>query len=180
MRLQVLSPLQTAYVLVTLALAGCVGSGGNGDVYEMGNPANAGALSFVVLDAEWRESLEGPNAARLPANRFLLVTATVRNQGSVELPIPLLKLIGMGGNEFREEQNGDGVPQWFGLFRSVKPGETLSGKFLFDVQPGGYKLRIASGDAENEAFAFITLPFRAVPPPVKGVDPTAAHQPQFK
>ena len=60
------------------------------------------------------------------------------------------------GNSFPELRDGDGVPQWIGYLRQVKPAESTSGNLVFDAPPAHYKLRVT--DENEDAFAYIDIP----------------------
>ncbi len=161
-------------VAFILSGAGCSKSGDSGKVYEMGNAAVVGPLSYTVQATEWRDSLDGENGQRVPTNRFLLVTLAVTNKSAGEVNIPLLTLVDSRGKEYAELDKGDGVPQWLGLLRSVAPSHVDSGNLLFDVPPGGYKLRISGGgDIEHESTALVNLPFNVDVAPAKPPAPMA-------
>lgn len=161
--------------LVLIVFAGCSGNKGEtGKNYAMGEAASAGPLTYSVMESEWKESLDGSMAQRLPKHRFMLVNVSVANKSETEVSVPFLTLMDGKGGEFREEDKGEGVSQWLGYLRRVGPSETLSGKILFDVPPGGYKLRISSGgDAATETTAMVEIPYSADSPPVNGDDPMA-------
>ncbi|WP_321474287.1 DUF4352 domain-containing protein [uncultured Paludibaculum sp.] len=163
---------------LAIILPGCSGSKSGGDsskVYQMGAPVKVGALSYTVLDTEWKESLDGSLGARLPENRFLIVNLSITNDGGGDINLPLLSLVDVNGKEYREIDKGEGIPQWLGLLRPISPAQTLSGHIAFDAPLAGYKVRISSGgDADSEVSALVELPLRVEPPPVKGVDSMAA------
>ncbi len=166
-------PLSTLLLALCLALVtSCsTNKGASGKIHVMGEASGAGGLMYTVTEAEWKEALDGPMGARLPKHRFLLITVNVLNNSAAEVNVPLLSLLNPSGAAFREESQGDGVMPWLGLLRRVQPGETLSGKILFDVAPASYNLRISSGgDADTEVTAIVEIPYRADPPPVKPVD----------
>lgn len=162
---------------LALIAPGCssLKSGGNSTrVYQMGSPAAVGALTYTVLDTEWKESLDGSLGAKLPEHRFLVVNVSITNGSGGDINVPLLALVDAQGKEYREMDKGEGVAQWLGLLRPVPPAQTLNGHLLFDVPLGGYKLRISSGgDAESETTALVDLPLHVEAPPVKDVDPMA-------
>lgn len=176
MKLPTLSLLLAGLGLALIA-PGCssLKSGGNSTrVYQMGSPAVVGALTYTVLDTEWKESLEGSLGAKLPEHRFLVVNVSITNGSGGDINVPLLALVDSAGKEYREMDKGEGVAQWLGLLRPVPPAQTLNGHLLFDVPLGGYKLRISSGgDAESETTALVDLPLRVETPPVQDVDPMA-------
>jgi hypothetical protein len=140
--------------------------------FLMGSPAAVGPLVYTAYDTHWRESLDGGTGQRLPAARFLLVHVGVRNAGDGDAGVPLMQLIAESGKTYQELSNGEGVPQWLGYLRVLKPGENLNGNALFDAPPGAYKLRVSSGgDAEHETTALIDMPLRVEPPPAEGASP---------
>ncbi len=48
-----------------------------------------------------------------------------------------------------------------GYLRLLQPRESRSGRLLFDVPQGAYKLRVSSGgDPESEQTALIDIPFQ--------------------
>jgi hypothetical protein len=156
-------------------LGGCAKTAAPEKTAEMGSPAAAGTLVYTALDTQWRESLDGSTGQRLPAARFLLVQLDIRNAGAGEAGVPMMQLVDASGKTYQELSNGEGVPQWLGYLRVLKPGEKLHGNALFDAPPGAYKLRVSSGgDAEHETTALIDLPLRVEPPQVEGPSPIAA------
>ena len=161
--------------LSLIVFAGCSSNKGNsGKTFGMGEDANAGKLTYTVVESEWKQALDGTSGQRLPKNQFLLLNLNITSRADAEVGVPLLSLIGKDGAEFREEDKGEGVPQWLGLLRRLAPTETMSGRIVFDVPPGGYKLRISSGGAaETETSALVEIPYHADPPAVKGIDPMA-------
>jgi len=164
-------------VALALMLSGtaCSKGGDTGKVYEMGNAAVVGPLSYVVQGTEWRDLLDADTGQRVPSSRFLLVNISVTNKSAGEVSIPLLALVDAQGKEYPELDKGDGVPQWLGLLRSVQPSQVDSGILLFDVPPGSYRLRISGGgDVEHESTALVNLPFTVDSVPAKPADPMAA------
>ena len=130
-------------------------------LFQMGQPVNVGSLTYTALESEWRDTLETPNGSRTPKNRFLLIRLSVTNGGGVEAGVPLLNLVDAKNNEHLEEDKGDGVQQWFGLLRLIKPGSTDEGYLLFDVPPATYRLRVSTGgDPEKEVVALVDIPFK--------------------
>ncbi len=128
----------------------------------MGEPVQVGPLTYTVLEAEWHRQLgEGPGA-RLPAHQFLALRMTVTNGGSREFAIPSMSLIGPGGESYPELTDAQDVPEWLGLYRTLKPADTDRGRVLFDVPRGVYKLRVAddAADPEQERWALIEIPLQ--------------------
>jgi len=159
--------------LALMAVGGCGLNQGGGKVYAMGEAAKAGSLTYTVVETEWKQVLDGSLGARLPKNRFLVVNLSIANSKEAPVSVPLLTLVDAKGVEYREEDKGEGVTSWLGYLRQVGPAEPLHGKILFDVPPGGYKLRISSGGpADTEVTSLVNLPLGVEPPPVKTEDPT--------
>jgi hypothetical protein len=159
-----------------LLVSGCSRkTGDTGRSFAMGEAARIGHLTYTVVETEWKESLDGSLGQRLPKNRFLIVNVSIVNGGEAELGVPFLTLIDGKGVEFREEDKAEGVASWLGYLRRLAPSETLSGRILFDVPPGGYKLRISSGgEADRETTAVVEVPYRADAPSEKADEPLAA------
>ena len=130
-----------------------------------------GALIYTVFETQWLTQLgEGP-AARVPQHRFLLVRASITNSGSKQILVPGISLVDDSGQTYNEIGNGDGVPQWIGLLRQVKPADSAQGNLLFDVSPQHYKLQISDENEQRIAFVDVPLTFGsenpqlAMPPP---------------
>jgi hypothetical protein len=63
------------------------------------------------------------------------------------------------GKTYPELSSGEGVPQYIGYLRSVKPAESALGNALFDVPPGHYKMRVADETGDKIAYVDIPLSF---------------------
>lgn len=145
-----------------LLLAGC---GGRRSAelmkYQMGQTVSLGSLSYTALETDWRAWLDGNNGRRMPKDQFLLIKVVVTNGGGGEVTLPLLTVIDSKGGIHMEENQGDGVPQWLGLLRMLKPAESNEGYLLFDVPPGSYRLRVSTGgDPEKEMAALVEVPYQ--------------------
>jgi hypothetical protein len=58
-------------------------------------------------------------------------------------------------------ENGEGVSNWLGILRTVRPAETLQGQILFDVPLTSYRLRVPDGAGPGEEkYAWISIPLR--------------------
>lgn len=160
--------------LIALSLILFAGCSANkvesGKSYQMGEDAKVGALTYNVVETEWKDTLDGAMGVRLPKHRYLLVNLSVANQSDQPVAVPLLNLVDSKGVEYREEDKGEGVSSWLGVLRQATHEEPLTGRILFDVPPGGYELRISSGGAaENETTALVRIPLSA-DAPVKPLD----------
>ena len=130
-------------------------------VGAIGTPMAVGPLSYTALETEWRDSLESAQGQRTPKTRFLLVNVTVLNASSEQKAVPLLQLVDSKGGVYPEIAEGEGVPDWMGYLRLLPARESHSGRLLFDVPQGAYKLRVSSGgDPEGEQTALIDLPLQ--------------------
>lgn len=128
--------------------------------FQMGEKMQVGPFIYNVLETKWVPQLGDMFSQRIPTQRFLLVHLTVTNSGGKEAAIPLLKVENRQGQEFQEDQNGQGVDGWLGLLRNLAPAATEEGWILFDVPPNSYSLRCsAGGDLENEQSLLIELPY---------------------
>jgi len=164
---------------LTVISLGCskspVGSSPRG-VAVMGSPVSTGPLTYTVLHAAWRDSIETDDGIKYPQRRFLVVDLNVTNGGVGVGDVPLLFLIDGQGKEQMEEQKIAGLVGWLGLLRPVSPAQTVKGKIVFDVPMASYQLKVSSGgDPERETTALIDLPLRIEPRGVEGADriPTA-------
>lgn len=127
----------------------------------MGVPLAVGPLTYTAVETEWRDIIDSPQGERVPKNRFLWVNVTVMNSSSEQKAAPLLQLVDAKGGTFPEIAEGEGVPDWMGYLRLLQPRESRSGRLLFDVPQGAYKLRVSSGgDPESEQTALIDIPFQ--------------------
>jgi hypothetical protein len=88
--------------------------------------------------------------ARTPANRFYVMTISVSNSSSDDLPIPGLTLVDDSGREYPEAADGTNVPNWLGVIRKVGAAQTEQGNILFDAPAQHYRLRLTDdGDAKE-------------------------------
>jgi hypothetical protein len=153
-------------------LSGCSASGSKKPstiAYPFGAQVPAFPFIYTAVDQEWRDQLTGIDGVRSPKHRFLLVSLSITNSGGEEAAVPLLEMEDSKGNTYAEETSGDGVPQWLGYLRRVKPANTEQGRIVFDVPAGAYKLRVSSGgDPEQEKYAMIEIPFVPDKSPVDG------------
>jgi hypothetical protein len=144
-----------------LALSGCQRSAAPERVGTLGVPLAVGQLTYTAVETEWRDSIESPKGPRIPKSRFLLVNMTVVNASAEQKAIPLLQVVDAKGEVHPEISEGDGVTDWMGYLRMLQPGESRSGRLLFDVPQAACKLRISSGgDPESEQTALIELPLQ--------------------
>lgn len=127
--------------------------------YRMGDRMQIGPLVYNVLEAQWKPQLGDMISTRIPQNRFLLLRMTITNSGGKDVSVPLLTLEDAKGNSYQELADGNGVDNWLGMLRTVKPAQTEEGWILFDVQTGSYNLRVSDGgETGSEQTLLIAIP----------------------
>ena len=134
----------------------------------MGERAQAGPLIYTVLETKWVPQLGEGVSSRVPKSRFMLMRMSIVNSGSSECTAPTLTLIDDTGERHQELSDGEGVNQWVGFVRRVKPADGITGFALFDVPLRHYKLEVADESEEKKAIIDIPLSFSdndiALPP----------------
>ncbi len=148
--------------LVTLVSCSEFGTPSRQGLYRMGDRAEAGALVYTVLEADWQPQLGEGASARVPRNSFLMLRVSITNGGVQSASIPQMRLIGPGGESYQELTDGTGVQQWLGIVRSLRPADTMVGRVLFDVPRADYRLEVGDDafDPEQKATALIEVPLR--------------------
>lgn len=127
--------------------------------YKMGDRMQVGPLLYNVLETQWKPQLGDLLSTRIPQNRFLLVRVTITNSGGSDVSVPLLNLEDSKGNSYQELADGNGVDNWLGMLRTIKPAQTEEGWILFDVAPSGYNLRVTDGgETGSEQSLLIEIP----------------------
>ena len=140
-------------------------------VYTLGDRAVAGSLIYVAFDTQWKTQLETGVVPRTPANRFFMIRLSILNSGNRDASAPALTLTDEKGQKYPELSDGEGVPQWLGYVRKVKPAENLMGYIVFDAPPQHYKLDVT--DESEEHKAIIDIPFSfAGDTPIEIPDPS--------
>jgi hypothetical protein len=129
--------------------------------YNMGERATVGHLVYKVFETQWLTHIGQGTDARLPEHRFFLVRMSAVNGFGSEVIVPNLRLEDDHGNSYPELSSGEGVPQYIGYLRSVKPADAVEGNALFDAPPAHYKLRIADETGEKTAYVDIPLSFES-------------------
>ncbi len=155
----------------------CLASCGNEQTfpvrtYNMGDPVALGRLTYTVFETRWLPRLGEDPVPRIPQHRFFLIRVSVANSGSSDTLAPNLTIEDAKGNVYQEISNGEGVPQWIGYLRHIKPADSVQGNLLFDAPPGAYKLRVWDENSERAALVTIPLSFNseapnALPEPVR-------------
>jgi hypothetical protein len=132
----------------------------------MGEHVGVGALTYNVFEDKWRTQVGEGTDARVPKDRFFLLRLSVLNSGSSELMVPSLTLVDDSGETYPELSSGDGVPNWIGYLRRVKPAETLEGNVVFDVPPKHYRLRVSDETSQKTREIDIPLSFSSDAPDI--------------
>jgi len=147
--------------LLFLLLGGCQEQRQVRSEYSMGERVLVGQLTYSVVESAWRTQLGDSFKVRTPEGRFLLIKLSVTNGTGKDVSVPLLTLEGTNGQTYREIADGNGVDNWFGLLRTISPGQTQQGNILFDVPLTSYKLRVPDiNDTGFDAYASIQIPLR--------------------
>lgn len=129
--------------------------------YVLGEKIPLGHIIYTVYETQWLPQLGEPPVARIPDHRFFLVRMTAVNSGGAELIVPSVTIEDDKGKTYPELRDGDGVPQWIGYLRQVKPAESAQGNLVFDAPPAHYKLRIVDENEDASAYVDIPLSFGA-------------------
>lgn len=129
--------------------------------FDMGERVPTGPLTYNIIDSTWRAQLGNTFSLRVPQQRFLLITISVTNSAKSDISIPLFTIENENGQNYMELDNGDGVDNWFGLLRTVKPTETQQGRIVFDAPLTSYKLRLTDGAGPGaEKYTWVSIPLR--------------------
>lgn len=131
-----------------------------------------GHIIYTVFDTQWLTHIGQGVDAKVPQNRFFLVRLTAANSGSDKLVVPPTTIVDDDGNTYSEVTNGDGIPQWIGLLREVRPAEAVQGNVAFDAPPRHYKLRVTDENEQRVVLVDIPLTLGSdaplAPPPSPG------------
>ena len=145
--------------LPLLFLSGCQKTQETRADFSMGERAPVGQMTYSVVESTWKTQLGESFKVRTPEQRFLLINVSVTNGTGKDVSIPLLTLEGTNGQTYREIADGQGVDNWFGLLRTISPGQTQQGNVLFDVPLTSYKLRVPDvNDTGFDSYARIQIP----------------------
>ncbi|MBZ5678181.1 MAG: DUF4352 domain-containing protein [Acidobacteriia bacterium] len=150
--------------LLAMLLGGCQQQKQLRSDFSMGERVPVGQMTYSVVESTWRTQLGESFKIRTPEQRFLLIRVSVTNGTGKDVSIPLLTLEGHDGQTYREIADGEGVDNWFGLIRTLGPGQTQQGNVLFDVPLTSYKLRVPDiNDTGFEGYASVQIPLRMDP-----------------
>ena len=164
--------LLTAVAAVASLLSSCGDSAERSSVrnYNMGERVTLGHIVYVVYETQWLTHIGEGADARVPQNRFFLVRLSAVNGFGSDVIVPNFSLEDDNGNTYPELSTGEGVPQYIGYLRSVKPAQAQQGNALFDAPPRHYKMKLADESGEKVAYVDIPLSFVSETPdlPVVG------------
>jgi len=146
--------------------------------YNMGDKVAVGHITYVVYETQWMTHLGPATEARVPQNRFFLVRMSAVNGANTDVIVPNFTIEDDNGNSY-PELGGDqaqGVPQYIGYLRRVKPAETVQGHALFDAPPRHYKLKLLDENSDQMAYVDIPLSFTSESSEVPQVSDPADDQ----
>ena len=155
------SPLRPTFALFAtlLALPSCAPKSTATRTYPLGEKVALGHLVYAAYETQWLTQIGTGTEARVPQNRFLLVRASVTNSGGEPIACPAVTVVDDSGNSYSEVSDGEGVPQWMGYIRQIKPADTMQGNLVFDAPPRHYKLRVTDEDGQREETIDLPLEF---------------------
>ncbi len=146
--------------LVALTLAGCNAAGKDAKIFQAGEKAVVGRVTYNIVDSQTVAKLDDGNGEpRIPKNRFYIVQVSIFNSGNESFAAPTMVLVDDAGKQYPELPDGRGVPEWIGVARKVNPAETVQGMIVFDAPVGHYKLRISEDFAEIPTYVDMPLNF---------------------
>lgn len=134
--------------------------------YAMGDKVEVGHIVYTAFETQWLTQIPQEPTPRVPKNRFFLVRLSAVNGGATESVLPTLTIQDDHGKSYEELSNGEGVSQWIGFVRQVKPADSVQGFVVFDAPPAHYKLRVTDETEERVAFIDIPLNFGSETPEV--------------
>jgi len=132
--------------------------------YNMGERVDLGHIVYVVFETQWLMRIGEGADERIPQNRFFLVRMQATNSLGSDIIVPNFTIEDDNGKVYHELDNGEGVPQWIGFLRSVKPAESAQGNAVFDAPPRHYKMKILDENSDRAAYIDIPLSFGAETP----------------
>src|SRR5690242_54341 len=136
--------------------------------YAMGERVTLGHLVYVVYETQWMTQLgDGPDA-HVPQHRFFLVRLSAVNGAGKDVVVPNFTIEDDNGNSYPEigGDRAQGVPQYIGYLRKVRPAESAQGHALFDAPPRHYRMKLLDEDSEKSAYVDIPLSFTSESPEV--------------
>ena len=149
--------------VVAAALLSSCGSSGERpstpQTYNLGERVTLGHIVYVVFETQWLTHIGEGADARIPQHRFFLVRVSATNGYGTDVMVPNFSVEDDDGNSYPELSAGEGVPQYIGYLRNVKPAESQQGNALFDAPPRHYKIKLTDETGEKIAYVDIPLSF---------------------
>jgi hypothetical protein len=130
-----------------------------------------GHIIYKVFETQWLTQIGQGADARIPQHRFFLVRLSAVNSLGTDVIVPNFSMEDDKGNTYPELSSGEGVAQYIGYLRSVKPAESVQGTTLFDAPPAHYKMKVSDETGEKTAYIDIPLSFTSTPTEVPSVAP---------
>jgi hypothetical protein len=160
--------LLLAAVAAALFLSACSRGESSDPVrtYSMGERIDLGHIVYTVFETQWMTQLGERDNVRVPQHRYFLIRMSAVNGAGGDLIVPNVSIEDDSGNTYTELSDGDGVPQWIGFLRQVRPAEAAQGNVLFDAPPRHYKVRLMDEIGDHKALVDIPLSFTAETPEV--------------
>jgi Domain of unknown function (DUF4352) len=148
--------------------------------YAMGERVSLGRLVYVVYETQWLTQLGDGADAHVPQHRFFLVRLSAVNGSGKEVIVPNFTIEDDSGNSYPEigGDRAQGVPQYIGYLRRVKPAESAQGNAVFDAPPRHYKIRLLDEESDKSAYVDIPLSFTSESPEVPQVGNPKDDQPR--
>jgi len=178
---------QLRYLLLVAVVAAATLSTGCGEpessapvrTFAMGERITLGHIVYTVYETQWMTHLGNGAEAHVPQNRYFLVRMSATNSSNREFIVPNLTLEDDNGTSYPElgGDSAQGVPQYIGYLRRLKPAESVQGHALFDAPPRHYKLKIRDEDSEKTAYVDIPLSFTSESPVVPQTGDTVKDLP---
>jgi hypothetical protein len=158
------------FAFATLILGGCGSEKPQVRTHPLGEKVPMGPFVYSAFETQWRTQLGDERSPRIPQHRFFLVRMSILNSGPTEVMTPNLSLVDDAGQTYPELSDGEGVPQWIGYLRNLKPADSAQGNLVFDAPPRHYKLRITDETGDRSALIDIPLSFSSESPEVPNPD----------
>lgn len=168
-----------AAVIAALILPGCSLGEKSYPVrtYNLGERVYLGHIVYSAFETQWLTHIGEVPDQRIPQNRFFLVRMSAANSLGTEIIVPNASVVDDNGNSYSELSDGEGVPQWIGFLRNVKPAESAQGNLLFDAPPRHYKLKLSDETGERIAYIDIPLSFGAETPEIASPGSAGKQEP---
>jgi hypothetical protein len=160
-------PLLPAALLAALLLSACGDKSEEpSHIYPMGERVEVGHIVYTAYETQWLTQIPQDPTPRIPQDRFFLIRISAVNGGGGNVIVPNVTVQDDHGKTYDELSNGEGVPQWIGALRQVKPADSVQGYVVFDAPPAHYKLRVTDESGEKAALIDIPLSFTTETPEI--------------